>query len=257
MLKKLIKHEFISTWKTMLILYAAMLVAAGAGRLLNVFGGESEATLMQTLVNVVGILNDIVLILGAFLTLYVVAQRVYTSMLGDEGKTAMSLPVTVRAHLTARFAVAMIWAAGTMAFSVFAYWLYRAVLPPVVTVFFNSGFGFFYNFMAALLALLIAAVCVAGVYLAAALGHLFLKQRLVASILCGVGLFAVLGGLSYLIFEFRLLEKPFFFLGENTLNALSDYGAFGAVFFVILCVVCFECANRIISRRLNLLRAEQ
>ena len=257
MIKKLIKREFISTWKTMLALYAAMLIAAGAGRLLNVFGGNSEATLMQTVVNLVSILNDIILALGAFLTLYVVAQRVYSSMLGDEGKTTMSLPVTVRAHLTARFAVAMVWSAGTIGFSIFAYWIYHAALPPVVTVFVNYDFGFFYYFMAALLALLIAAVCVSGVFLSAALGHLFYKQRLLASLLCGVGVFAVLGGLSYLALEYRLLEKPFGFLGESTVSALSDYGAFGAVFFIVLCVVCFECANRIISKRLNLLRAEE
>ncbi|MBQ6552066.1 MAG: hypothetical protein IJL83_00380 [Clostridia bacterium] len=253
MLKKLIKHEFISTWKTMLPLYAAMLVAAGAGRLLNLFGGSSDAMVMQTVINVVRILNDLVLALGAFLTLYVIAQRVYRSMLGDEGTITMTMPVTIRAHLTARFIAAMVWCACTMAVSVFSYWIYHAVLPPIVTVFFNRGFGFFYNFMAALLALLIAAVIVAGVYLAAAVGHLFLKQRLPATVISGVLIIGVLGGLSYLTFEFGVFEKVFAFIGEASVKTMSDYGIFGAIFFSALCVGCFEGANAIINRKLNIL----
>ena len=253
MLKKLIKHEFISTWKTMLPLYAALLVAAGAGRLLNAFGGSSEAALMQSVINIVRILNDIVLALGAFLTLYVIAQRVYRSMLGDEGAATMSVPATVRAQLTARFIAAMVWCAATMGFSVLAYWIYRAVLPPAVTLFFNSGFGFLYSLMAAVIALLMAAVIVAALYLACAIGHLFIKQRPAATIMSGIALLAALGGLSYAVFEFGVFEKLFGFIGESAVGALNDYGVFAAVFFAALCVICFEIANRIINRKLNLL----
>ncbi|MBO4934790.1 MAG: hypothetical protein J5441_06470 [Clostridia bacterium] len=253
MLKKLIKHEFISSWKTMLPLYAAMLVASGAGRLLNVFGGSSEAMVMQTVINVVRILNELVIALGIFLTLYVVAQRVYRSMLGDEGATTMAIPATVREHLTARFTTAMVWCACTMGVSVFSYWLYHAELPPVVSVFFNSGFGFFYNFMAALLALLIASVIVAGIYLASAIGHLFLKQRLAATIIGGIIIICTLGGISYLMFEFGVFDKIFAFIGEGTVKTMSDYGLFAAVFFSALCVGCFESANSIINRKLNIL----
>ena len=140
-----------------------------------------------------------------------------------------------------------------MAVSVFSYWIYHAVLPPIVTVFFNRGFGFFYNFMAALLALLIAAVIVAGVYLAAAVGHLFLKQRLPATVISGVLIIGVLGGLSYLTFEFGVFEKVFAFIGEASVKTMSDYGIFGAIFFSALCVGCFEGANAIINRKLNIL----
>ena len=253
MLKKIIKHELISSWKTMIPLYAAMIVAAGAGRLLGVFGGSSETTIMQTVVNVVRILNDLVLALGAFLTVYVISQRVYRSMLGEDGARTMAVPATVRAHLTARFTVAMLWCAGTMAVSVFSYWLYHAVLPPVITVFFNKGFGFLYNFMAALLALLIAAVIVAGIYLAAAVGHLFLKQRLAATLISAVIILAALGGLSYVMFEFGVFEKVFSFIGEDAARILSDYGIFAAVFFSALCAGCFEGANKIIEKHLNII----
>ena len=253
MLTKLIKHEFISTWKTMLPLYAAMLVAAGAGRLLDLFGGSSDAMVMQTVINVVRILNELVLALGVFLTLYVTAQRVYRSMLGEEGPVTVTLPVTIRAHLTARFIAAMVWCACTMAVSVFSYRIYHAAFPPIVTVFFNRGFGFFYNFMAAVLALLIAAVIVAGVYLAAAVGHLFLKQRLPATIISGVLIIGVLGGLCYLLFEFGVFESVFAFMGEAAVKTMSDYGIFGAVLFSALCVGCFEGANALITRKLNIL----
>ena len=253
MLNKLIKHEFISSWKTMIPLYAAMTVAAGAGRLLNVFGGSSEATAMQTAINAVRILNDAIIVLAIFLTIYVIAQRVFRSMLGEDGTATMSLPVTVRAHLTARFIVAMVWCAGTVGFSILAYWLYRAVLPPVVTVFFNSSFGLFYNVMAVVLALLIAAVIIAGIYLASAIGHLFLKQRIAVTVISGVIILAALGGMSYLVFEFGIFEKVFSFIGNAAVGVMSDYGLFGAVFFSALCVACFESANRIINKKLNIL----
>lgn len=257
MLKKLVKHEFISSVKTMLTLYAAMLVAAGAGRLFNVIGGSYDGDVIQTVANVVRMLNNIVLILAAFLTLYVIAQRVYRSMLGDEGATTMALPVTVRSHLTARFIAAVIWCAGTIGFSALSYWIYHGELPEAVKVFFNSGFGFFYDFMAILLALLISAVIVSGIYLAAAVGHLFFKQRLAATIISGIVIFGVLGSISYLLFEFAVFEKIFAFLGEGAISVMSGYGIFGALFFCGLSVVCFECANSIISKRLNILQTEQ
>lgn len=236
----------------MLTLYAAMIVAAGAGRLLNLFGGSSEIMIMQTVINVVRILNDLVLALGVFLTLYVIAQHIYRSMLGEEGLTAMSVPASVRSHLTARFIAAIVWCAGTMGVSLFAYWLYNAELPQVLSVFLNSGFGFFYYFMAALIALLIAAVVVSGIYLAAAAGHLFIKQRLAATLISGVVIFAALGGISYVMFEFGVFEKIFAFTGDQAVAFMSDYGIFGAVFFSALCVGCFEGANHIINKKLNI-----
>lgn len=252
MLKKLIKHEFISSLKTMLTLYAAMIVAAGAGRLLNLFGGSSGATVMQTVINVVRILNDLVLYLGIFLTLYVIAQRVYNSMLGEEGLTTMSVPASVRLHLTARFVAAWVWCAATIGVSLFSYWLYNAALPPVLTQFFSSGFGFFYGFMAALIALLISAVVISGIYLASAAGHLFIKRKLPATLISGVIIFAALGGISYVMFEFGVFEKIFAFTGDQAVAFMSDYGIFGAVFFSALCVGCFEGANHIINKKLNI-----
>ena len=120
MLKNLTKHEFISSWKTLLPLYGAMIVAAGAGRLLNLYGSSSEAMIMQTVINVVRILNDLVLALGVFLTLYVIAQRVYRSMLGEEGLTTMAVPASVRSHLTARVIAALGWCASTIGVSLFS-----------------------------------------------------------------------------------------------------------------------------------------
>ena len=252
MLKKLIKHEFISSLKTMLTLYAAMIVAAGAGRLLNLFGGSSAAMAMQTVINVVRILNDLVLYLGIFLTLYVIAQRVYSSMLGEEGLTAMSVPASIRLHLTARFIAAEVWCAAAIGVSLFSYWLYNAALPPVLTQFFSSGFGFFYGFMAALIALLISTVVISGIYLAAATGHLFIKRRLPATLISGGVVFAVLGGLSYVLFEFSVFEKVFGFIGTEAFGVMSDYGIFGAVYFAALCVGCFEGANCILNKKLNI-----
>ena len=253
MLKKLIKHEFISSWKTMLPLYAAMLVAAGAGRLLSAFGGDQESSLMQTVVNFVKIMNDIVLLLGVFLTLYVIAMRVFKSMLGENGTMTMSIPATVRRQLTARFVCAMAWSALTAGFCVFAYWLYNAQLPPLVTVFFKSDFGFWYNFMAVVLMLLIGAMAVSGIYLSVALGHLFRKERVAATLLCGVGVFAVLGGAFYLALYFNPVEKIFSFVDGGVLQTLNDYGVFGAIFFLLLCIACFETANALLKKHLNIL----
>ena len=208
--------------------------------------------IMQTVINVVRILNDLVLALGVFLTLYVIAQRVYRSMLGEEGLTTMAVPASVRSHLTARFIAALVWCAGTMGVSLFSYWLYNGILPPVLSVFLNSGFGFFYYFMAGLIALLIAAVIISAIYLSAAAGHLFIKQRLAATLISGVIILAALDGISYIMFEFGVFEKVFAFIGSDAVGVMSDYGIFGALFFSALCVGCFECANRIINKKLNI-----
>ena len=253
MLKNLFKRELLASWRTMLPLYAAIVVAAGAGRLLSAFAGSSESTFMQTIINFVSITNDIIILLGVFLTLYVITMRVYKSMLGENGAVTMSLPATIRQQLTARFACAMMWSVLTAGFCVFAYWLYRAQLPPVVTVFFKSDFGFWYNFMAAVLMLILAAMVISGLYLSVALGHLFRKERIAASLLCGVGVFAVLGGAFYLALYFNPIEKVFSFVDGGVLQTLNDYGVFGAAFFLLFCIACFETANGILKKHLNIL----
>ena len=98
-----------------------------------------------------------------------------------------------------------------------------------------------------------ASVIVAGIYLAAAVGHLFLKQRPAATVISGVVILAVLGGASWLVFEFGVFEKIFAFVGDGAVAVMSDYGLFGAVFFSALCIACFEAANSILKKHLNIL----
>ena len=75
MTAKLIKHEFLSTARTMPLLYAAMLLTAFAGRILNLFAGSDPKNALLIMLNFVKIMNQLIIWLGIAVTVIVIIQR--------------------------------------------------------------------------------------------------------------------------------------------------------------------------------------
>lgn len=248
---KLIKREFAATYRTMLPLYGAMVVSAGAGRLLDLFGGASESGAMLTVINLVRIMNNLVLVLGAFLTLYVAVQRVYKSMILGEDKLEYSPECTVRKHLYARFSVSMIWCVLSLGFTVFCHWLYRGELPFYIKIFFDTGLGAAANIMACVIILLMIAAIICALYLALGIGNLFGEKRLAGSVISGVVVFAVISAASYFVLKYEILEKVFEFIGSAFVTGMQEYGGFASLLFAAFAVICFEISNKLIGKKLN------
>ena len=98
MLGKLIKYEFKATGRILLPLYGALLVFALINRLLF------RSSLDETINNTFGTIGGIANILSVFaygctmaavfvVTFFVIVQRFYKNILGDEGYLMNTLPV--------------------------------------------------------------------------------------------------------------------------------------------------------------------
>lgn len=246
---KLIRHEFTETYHVMLPLYAAIILSAGAGRLLNLFAASKESPALLAVCNLIAMLIDIIMTLGIFLTLFVAAKRVYSPMVTSNDSVSFCSEASVRANLTARLLVSMIWSAGTLVFITLGYWLYFWALPYYVRIFFYTGLGFWGELMAALIILLAALMVICALYLSVAIGGLSKKQPLGLSIISGVGVFGVLGAACYFLFRYSLLDKAFAFIGKGFITFMQTYGVFAVIISAVFSVVCFEPANAILGSR--------
>lgn len=111
MLGKLIKHEFKSTSRTFLALYAVVLVVTiilkGVVEAQSLFNVNNAIISMLTGVTIVAfVLGIIAILLGSFV---LVIKRFYDNMLKDEGYLSFTLPVSTGQHIACKSIVGYIW----------------------------------------------------------------------------------------------------------------------------------------------------
>ena len=211
MLSKLLKHEFRATGRTMLPVYAAVVVLAvlanfslrvldmDKGPLLNIFFGLIVAAFV------------ICVIAAAVMTLVMMIKRFYSNYLRDEGYLMHTLPVSVHELVWSKMIVSVVWFAATFV----VIWLVI-----LLTVLFQTGTDlaqFFAGFpsLAEIREILaeagirsgdlwllglefLFAVVVGGLftclhfYAAMSLGHMFSKDKILLSIVFFVAISFVL-----------------------------------------------------------------
>ena len=114
MLRKLLKHEFRATGRTMLPLYLILLVTSVGARL--AISGLLDA---EGLPAVFGALLMVAFVIAMFavciMSVVVMVRRFYRSLLQDEGYVMMTLPVSVHQHMWAKLITSAVWFALTMA----------------------------------------------------------------------------------------------------------------------------------------------
>lgn len=109
MLRKLIKHEFRATARTMLPLYVVVLLTAlGANvssrvllnadnNFLNLVGGLLTIAFVAAIMGV------------CIMSMVVMIQRFYKNLLGDEGYVMFTLPASVHQHVWSKIIVSSVW----------------------------------------------------------------------------------------------------------------------------------------------------
>ena len=138
MIRKLLKLEFLETYRPMLLLYASMLLTAGAGRVINLFAGTNPQNTLLIMLNFVRIVNQLIIWLGALVTVITIVQRIYKSVFGKDGYIMMMLPTSARSILFSKLTVSLLWSAATYCISVLSFQLYNAKLPAFFSVFFSA-----------------------------------------------------------------------------------------------------------------------
>ena len=191
-------------------------------------------------------------------TLVVMIQRFYKSLLGDEGYLMFTLPVQTWKHLVNKLLIAILWNLLSAAIGMVSIML----LVPAqelkelgsLLMYIKEYLGTMGYFSIPLLFLASIVFSIVQMYTAIALGHLFRKHKLLASFGMYIGINTVsqiVFILIILFFQYYLtsLSGPVPSLHPSHINMLI---LVTGIILAVLTAVCFIVTNIILKRRLNL-----
>ena len=211
MLSKLLKHEFRATGRTMLPVYAAVVVLAVLGNLSIRVIDRSVHTLVTIFCGLIIAAFIIGIIAAGIMTLVMMIKRFYTNYLKDEGYLMHTLPVSVHELVWSKMIVSVVWFAATAVVICLVILLTALIQTGTSLAQFFAGFPSWAEIKAALAEAgirsgdlwlfgleMLLAIIVAGLYTclhfyaAMSLGHMFAKDKILLSIVFFVGISFVL-----------------------------------------------------------------
>jgi hypothetical protein len=211
MLSKLLKHEFRATGRTMLPVYAAVVVLAVLANFSIRVIDKSVHTLLTIFCGLIIAAFIIGIIAAGIMTLVMMIKRFYTNYLKDEGYLMHTLPVSVHELVWSKMIVSVVWFAATAAVICLVILLTALIQTGTSLAQFFAGFPSWAEIKAALAEAgirsgdlwlfgleMLLAIIVAGLYTclhfyaAMSLGHMFAKDKILLSIVFFVGISFVL-----------------------------------------------------------------
>lgn len=211
MLSKLLKHEFRATGRTMLPVYAAVVVLAVLANFSIRVIDRSVHTLLTIFCGLIIAAFVVGIIAAAIMTVVMMVKRFYTNYLKDEGYLMHTLPVSVHELVWSKMIVSVVWFAATFLVIWLVILLTALIQTGTSLAQFFAGFPSWAEIKAFMeqagirsgdlwvigLEMLLAVV-VAGLYTclhfyaAMSLGHMFAKDKILLSIVFFVGISFVL-----------------------------------------------------------------
>ena len=211
MLSKLLKHEFRATGRTMLPVYAAVVVLAVLANFSIRVIDRSVHTLLTIFCGLIIAAFVIGIIAAGIMTVVMMIKRFYTNYLKDEGYLMHTLPVSVHELVWSKMIVSVVWFAATFLVICLVILLTALIQTGTSLAQFFAGFPSWAEIKAFMeqagirsgdlwvigLEMLLAVV-VAGLYTclhfyaAMSLGHMFAKDKILLSIVFFVGISFVL-----------------------------------------------------------------
>ena len=268
MLSKLLKYEIKATARLFLPLYLTIVIFA----VINLFflatpnpGAKSFS--FYNLAMAISMTVYVTLMIGlVVMTLFVLVQRFYKNLLGDEGYLMFTLPVKSRSHILCKLITAVLWtiASGFVAFCsilvIFSNKISIAQIFGQLSMAFGQltqefgAYSYLFTFEVMVVGLLTIASTILTIYAAIALGQLFNKHKLLASF----GMYIALQIVSQIImvlssaifFNLAVFKPAGTFLPSAAvvngilLVCILYFGAFTAGYFCL--------TNYLLKRRLNL-----
>lgn len=114
MLGKLLRNEFKTTYKTMLVIYIMTIVSTALGCIL--FGTNPPSNPSESVQNIMNVLSItfflsyfLVVVMLVLITYILMCERFYKSMYSDQGYLTHTLPVTPLANLNVRLITSLVW----------------------------------------------------------------------------------------------------------------------------------------------------
>lgn len=265
MLRKLMKYEVSATGRILLPLYGALIAFALINRLFF-FGNfplnKVNPEFLNGIPAAISIFAYGCIMAAVFIvTFFIIIQRFYKNLLGDEGYLMNTLPVATWKNISSKLIVAILWSIVSG---------FIAVLSIFIMVFNIESFGEFFLRLGELLSnaysqfglnpyilgieiimcgLLQLSMNILMIYSSISLGHLFNRRK----ILCSFGAFVILNlimntltsimGLTYI----KAIPDI-----SNPLTTIHSVILGGIAINLIFFVVYFILTNYIIKNKLNL-----
>ena len=214
MLRKLMKYEFKATARWFFPLYIAIVLFALISRTLI----STQSVENDIIKNLRGILTTISILAYALLfvgtmviSLVVVVQRFYKSLLGDEGYLMFTLPVKTWQHTTSKLLIAMLWnvLSALIGFCSIILFIPSGEMSKMINELseimgvFNASFFI----LGGLILLINIARTIIEIYAAISLGHIFNKHRIILSFAFYIGINTISQVVYMLILPF--VSSPF------------------------------------------------
>ncbi|AGF54646.1 hypothetical protein B0P06_001278 [Clostridium saccharoperbutylacetonicum] len=266
MLGKLMKYEIKATGRTLIPLYIALLVLA---TIIKFFIGTGLSEKLEGW----GALPFILSIFAygctmaavVIVTLFIIIQRFYKNLLGDEGYLMNTLPVSTTTNIASKLSIAVFWniIGGLVAILSI---IIMAFNPTVFGDFFSEiskafseisaeigvhVFAFIVEFI--VLALLSMSSSIAMIYSSISIGHLFSKHRILLSFCAFIALSIISGIIT------QLLGTAASYTNLSTLlhNIHSPYPVhmmllLGILYNLLFLIAYFIIPNYILKNKLNL-----
>lgn len=214
MLRKLMKYEFKATARWFFPLYIAIVLFALISRtLISTQSVENDIIKnLRGILTTISILAYVLLFVGTMvISLVVVVQRFYKSLLGDEGYLMFTLPVKTWQHTTSKLLIAMLWNVLSALIGFCSIMLFipsREMselineLSKIIGIF-NASF----YILGGLILLVNIARTIIEIYAAISLGHIFNKHRIILSFAFYIGINTISQVVYMLILPF--VSSPF------------------------------------------------
>lgn len=254
MLGKLIKYELKATARTLIPLYIALLAFALINRLFMGSGNNIDIDLLGGIPMMMSMFAYGCTMAAVFIiTFFVIVQRFYKNLLGDEGYLMNTLPVKAWMNISSKLIASIIWSivSGIIAIlSIIIMAFSQDIFNILRNIFFEMNnvinlpqgyFGFMLEVILYGFVSMIASTLM--LYLSISIGHLFNKRRILASF----GAFIVL---NMIISAIKGTIQGSVDIVNNSSIIPDIHGLL--VFDILLVIVFFIACNYIIKNKLNL-----
>lgn len=268
MLRKLMKYEFKATGRILIPLYGALLLFALINRFL--FRGNLDESISKafgsfgTLANFITVFAYGCTMAAVFVvTFFIIVQRFYKNILGDEGYLMNTLPIKPYINIVNKILVSVIWTIISCFVAFLSLLILfvnfndiTSILPELIpslkkvyNYYGSAPYLLFFEFC--LTALVQLTKSITMIYAAMSIGHLFNKSKILFSIVAFIGLNIISNSINS-IFLYIGTQGNFPQISSNRVIVLGGFLSVYMFVQLIYFIIYFFITNYILTKKLNL-----
>lgn len=271
MLGKLMKYELKATARTLIPLYIALLAFAIINKIFIGAGLAQKLEGFGSIPFILSIFGYGCTMAAVFIvTFFVIIQRFYKNLLGDEGYLMNTIPVSTITNITSKISIAGFWNIVSAFVAIFSI-LIMAFDPVAFNNFFSEMFDAIskgYSEIGMQLYLLIFEIIIlmlvsllrslSMIYASIAIGHLFSKHRILSAFGAFIALSFISGAISTAItIAFSIVSKSFDNVNFHIDNASKFLAIHGfiigiTIYNLLFFLAYFIITTYILKNKLNL-----